>query len=119
MQLLITTSIDPSGSSDVLDHALEEFDVGGAPAERHCREARSEYLVGHFDAIGEPRLADPTGRGSMSIPLPVRSSTFSPCRKFRHAMRYRTCHRPQGPCHEMDIPRMRGPRVILKPHGMC
>ena len=47
-QLLITTSMDPSGSRDVLDHALEELDVGGAPAERHCREAgQSDMKLGY------------------------------------------------------------------------
>jgi hypothetical protein len=34
--------------------------------------------------------------------------------KFRHAMGYRTCHRPQGPCHEMDITPHKGAKSDLE-----
>jgi hypothetical protein len=46
---------------DVLDGALEELDIGGARLSGIV-PGKAEHLVGHVDPVGEPGLADSTGR---------------------------------------------------------
>jgi hypothetical protein len=46
---------------EVLDGALEELDIGGARLSGIV-PGKAEHLVGHVDAVGEPGLADSTGR---------------------------------------------------------
>jgi hypothetical protein len=111
-QLLITTSTDPSGSgvSSIMPLRTRRWWRPG-----HCLEASWKYLVGYFDAAGEPRLADSTGRGSMSIPPPeLRSSTFSPCRSSATQWGTARVIDPKDLVTRWTSPRIRGAKSDLE-----
>ena len=75
---------------DLLDHALEEVRRSSTPASRGVAPREREHLVGHVQAVGDPRRADaPAPRGSRRSRRPSRD---------RAPSRPRAAPRPPSGC---------------------